>query len=394
LPVKVNVFRAFNLAETLMDDALAEAKTRFSKKLVPGQNLDIEPLIADQWVTTSLLQKSIRRRERETAQRAAYTLFAQKGSAIWRRFMVIAFEDVGAASPDAVVMSVAASTDPSWRRKNGGDLNIAVQLARVLAQAPKSRSAEHLITSAEHHPSLAKARMLRGASSQTDQLAAVMNQNASLTERAIAVWCASGIGWVAEKRAKADQPVLLDRFRSLGVPDELVTATGVAARKTREPITLMVPLVWLAATRDGNPIFTESDVPVANIVDEVPMYSLDKHTRLGREAIRRFASENDEVRGILTRYVPAARRNDAAYMAAFYADAAPLASKLAWKGGDELEALGTETDLLLSGVPPEGFTPLLAALVNNLAHLNEVRARVFVQQRSAASGKLSILAAG
>jgi hypothetical protein len=96
---------------------------------------------------------------------------------------------------------------------------------------------------------------------------------------------------------------------------------------------------------------------------------LDKHTRLGREAIRRFASENDEVRETLARYVAAARRNDAAYMAAFYADAAPLTTKLVWKGADALEALGTETDLLLSGVPPEGFAPLLAALRNNLGHL-------------------------
>ena len=230
-----------------MDDALTESKQRFAQEFVNGRKLDIEPLVADQWVVISLLQKSIRRGEVATAQRAAFTLFAQKGSAIWRRFMVIAFEDVGAASPDAVAMTVAASTDSSWRRKNGGDLHIAVHLARVLAEAPKSRSAEHLITSAQHHPSLAKARMLQGATSLTDQLAAVMNQNVSLTERAIAVWCASGIGWVAEKRAKADLPALLDKFRSLGVPDELVTATGIAAQKTREPITLMVPLVWLAA---------------------------------------------------------------------------------------------------------------------------------------------------
>ena len=195
-----------------MDDALTESKRRFAQELVSSRKFDIEPLLADQWVVISLLQKSIRRGEVETAQRAAFTLFAQKGSAIWRRFMVIAFEDVGAASPDAVAMTVAASTDSSWRRKNGGDLHIAVQLARVLAEAPKSRSAEHLITSAQHHPSLAKARMLRGATSLTDQLAAVMNQNASLTERAIAVWCASGIGWVAEKRAKADLPALLDNI--------------------------------------------------------------------------------------------------------------------------------------------------------------------------------------
>ena len=187
-----------------MDDALTESKQRFAQELVSNRKLNIEPLIADQWVTISLLQKSIRRGEVATAQRAAFTLFAQKGSTIWRRFMVIAFEDVGAASPDAVAMTVAASTNPGWRQASGGDLHIAVQLARVLAEAPKSRSAEHLITSAQHHPSLSKARMLQGATSLTDQLAAVMNQNVSLTDRAIAAWCASGIGWVAEKRAKAD----------------------------------------------------------------------------------------------------------------------------------------------------------------------------------------------
>ena len=236
--------------------------------------------------------------------------------------------------------------------------------------------------------------MLRGATSLTDQLAAIMNQNAPLTGRAIAVWCASGIGWVAEKRARGDLAALLDRFRSLGVPDELVTATSIAAQKTREPITLMVPLVWLAATRDSYPTITESEVPVAKIVDDVPMYSLDKHTRLGREAIRRFALENDEVRETLARYVPAARRNDTAYMAAFYADAAPLATKLVWKGGDDLEEFGTETDLLLSGVQPEGFAPVLAALRTNLGHLNEVRARVFVQPRSVGAGTQSILAVG
>jgi hypothetical protein len=221
-----------------------------------------------------------------------------------------------------------------------------------------------------------------------------MNQNASLTERAIAASCASGVGWNGEKRENSDLAAVLETFHSLGVADELVTATGIGARKTREPITLMVPLVWLAAAGHGRPTITGSNLPVAKIVDEVPMYSLDKHTRLGREAIRRFASENEEVRETLARYVAAARRNDAAYMAAFYADAAPLATKLVWKGADELEALGTETDLLLSGVPPEGFAPLLAALRNNLEHLNEVRARVFAQQRSVASGTLSILAAG
>ena len=66
-------------------------------------------------------------------------------------------------------------------------------------------------------------------------------------------WYASGLEWGAEKRVgKGDLPALLDAFRSLGVPDSLVGATGVAARRTREPIVVMVPLIWLAAA--GVPI--------------------------------------------------------------------------------------------------------------------------------------------
>src|SRR5450755_4660650 len=73
-----------------------------------------------------------------------------------------------------------------------------------------------------------------------------------------------------------------------------------------------------------------------------------------REAIRELVKQNLEIRECLERYVARPQRNDAAYMAAFYADAAPLARKLDWRGGDELEALGTEADLLKVGVSPMG----------------------------------------
>jgi hypothetical protein len=71
--------------------------------------------------------------------------------------------------------------------------------------------------------------------------------------------------------------------------------------------------------------------------------------------------------------VAPAQRHAAAYMAAFYADAAPLASKLSWDGADQLEALGTEADLLKVGVPREGIGPLLRLFRANVSHLNKLR---------------------
>ncbi len=119
-------------------------------------------------------------------------------------------------------------------------------------------------------------------------------------------------------------------------------ATGLAATKIRDPITLMVPLIWAAANEDPASEIISPDVPRSSVMDGVPMYAFDKHTRIGREAIRDLIKYNFAIRECLNRFVVPAQRNDAAYMAAFYADAAPLARKLVWRGADELESLGTD----------------------------------------------------
>src|SRR5262249_23034138 len=156
---------------------------------------------------------------------------------------------------------------------------------------------------------------------------------------------------------------------------------SLAAARTREPITLMLPLLWLAVQEGQGQAVSDGPIPPSLIVDDVPMYALDKHTRLGREAISRFAKKNDAVRACLERCVPQARRRDAALMAAFYADAAPLAKKLEWAGAVALEALVTEADLVQSGVPMEGIEPVLSAFRANLDSLDEVRREVFLKAR-------------
>jgi hypothetical protein len=363
-----------------MIDELTDAKHRLTIKLDRGPPV-VGPLVADQWVAKSLLQKSIRRGDVDIAQQAALTFLAQKGSALWRRLIIIAFEDVGVGSPDVVAMTTAASTDASWRKLSGGETVVAVHFARLLAEAPKSRSAEHLITSSGCHPSFEQERLLVSASSIADNLTVVADNSKNLMHRALAAWCVSGIGWKREKKPGTDLPGLLDAYQSLGVPEELVVATGIAATKSREPITLMVPLIWLAANDAQIPIVLEAAVPRSPVVDGIPMYALDKHTRIGLEAIRNLVKFNREIRSLLERYVAPAQRHAAAYMAAFYADAAPLASKLSWDGANQLEALGTEADLLKAGVPREAIESLIQVFRANLQSLNEFRVQSFCKKR-------------
>jgi hypothetical protein len=344
------------------------------------------PLQVDPYVASSLLQKAIRRGDADLAVRAAITLFRLRGAGIWRRFLVIAFEDVGVGSVDALIKSTAACTDPYWRASVGGDERVLCSVARLLAEAPKDRSPDHLIGAAWSHPSFEEVRHMVGERRLAQRLDLVADASLPLPLRAIAAWYSSGLEWGRERRVgHGDLPGLMSAFRLLGVPSDLVLATRHAATRTREPIVLMTPLLWIAASGTAKPHVVECPVPAAPVVGGVPLYTFDKHTAIGKDAIHRLARESEAVRGVLAAFVPEYRAKDVASIAAFYADAAPVSRRFDWDGSAELEALGVENDMLRAGSPWVGIKPILAVVRDNLDHLNAIRAKLFCPARR--SGK-------
>ena len=335
------------------------------------------PLAIDPWVASSLLQKAIRRADVNLAERAAFTLTRHRGQGIWRRLIAIAFEDVGVGSVDALIQTTKACTSAAWRLWVGGD-ELALRLVvRLLAEAPKDRSPDHLICAAHDHPTMEADRCEVGAMSLAQRIALVADAGSPLPKRAIAAWYASGVEWGEERRiGRGDLSALMSAFRDLGVPSDLVSATHVAAMRTREPIVVMTPLIWLVSEEAGGHHVTDCPVPPTTTIREVPAYALDKHTALGKAAIHRFSRECPAVRSVLTAHVPEYRANDAACMAAFYADAAPVARRFDWDGSAELERLGTESDMLKVGVSRQGICAVLEAVRDNLEQLNAIRAEV------------------
>src|SRR5262249_51932718 len=126
------------------------------------------------------------------------------------------------------------------------------------------------------------------------------------------------------------------------------------------------------------------DCPVPSLVQmgDVPLYAIDQHTRLGREAIWRFAREHPAVRWCLTHYVPERCWRGVAYVAAFYVDGAPVARRLMWDQSESLEVFGIERDLLYAGMPAEGIEPLLGVMRSNLDSLNELRRDVLARSQA------------
>jgi MgsA AAA+ ATPase C terminal len=150
------------------------------------------PMRCDRWVAASLLQKAIRRSETQLALRAALILSTFNRSYTWRRLLIIAFEDIGAADTDAVVETVAIATTPKWRSRRGEWRTLAYVITR-LAEAPKDRSADYLISTAESHPSLGSVRERLLKASTEDRLRIVADPSQQLPVRALAAWFSSGI---------------------------------------------------------------------------------------------------------------------------------------------------------------------------------------------------------
>lgn len=330
----------------------------------------------DPWLASSLLQKAIRRSVTELAEQAAASLYRLRGSATWRRFLVIAIEDVGIGCIDTVKEVVAVCSDREYRGRLSSDQDAAQYLARRMASAPKDRSADLLMSAIRHHPALEATRKAVEALTPDGRRSWAADPSRSLYERATAAWPLNGLRYNAGELGP-----LLTVFSDLGAPQGLIESVAKAESRTREPFCALLPLLWLTAASETSVETAVDFIPVTRTVRAVPLWTLDFHTRAGRVAIQRFTRENEVVRQALRQSVSHNRNTEAAYLAAFYTDAALCKLSLDWSLRAEIEQFGMEADFVHSGVPAERIGPLLAIFKDHIDHLNDVRANVLVQYR-------------
>ena len=197
----------------------------------------------------------------------------------------------------------------------------------------------------------------------------------SLPERALAAWHSSGVESPGERRVgPGDLDAVMGTYARLGVPRRLLEAVAIALRKTHEPIALFLPLLWLSAV-GGETELADSPLAPSGLIDGVPLYALDKHTRLGRQAIGRFARENAEIARFLTEHAHGSREG-APRMAVFYADGALTRPTLQWRQSGELTAVGVAADFHSVNVAAGVGSALIQLVSAHIADLNAIRRQV------------------
>ena len=151
----------------------------------PNQSYQALP---DKWIAMSLLQKAIRRGDHQQALRAGHFLLNFDYRTLWRRLIVIAWEDVSFGDFDLCAMLTAASGSKRWRAKFGGEWLVASYIISALCKAQKNRLIDDLLTIVEHEGLLEDIRDRLGTTKTSELISIASKPETDLNHRFIAAW--------------------------------------------------------------------------------------------------------------------------------------------------------------------------------------------------------------
>jgi hypothetical protein len=254
----------------------------FAWELTQPIELNHRTLDVDPWIASSAFQKAIRRGDCRSAQCAALALLSQRSAAFWRRVIVVAFEDVGAGSTPTVVHKALIAANKKQRQTIADERTIAANLVRLLANSPKNRAAEQLLTAANFHPDFEPERSLSAVILQAELLALSESKNSKFL-------CGLAVSRIARRHGFGLAAEVLIPYARAGVPDDVIMAAEAAFKRTNDPIVLVLPLVWLLGHKNGTtvaqhgpalPSMSPKKIPIARRIWR-PFMRMVRHWRPG-----------------------------------------------------------------------------------------------------------------
>ena len=355
------------------DEALfSNSLTDLGERIAPHTPPTFNPLPCDRWIARSCLQKAIRRGEVALAQRALANLFDYDRRATWRHLVIIAVEDVGVANAELLAQIVAAQRDRKWREQAGGDWIVMSALVREMSQSPHCQAVCDLLLRATNDPALDNIRAAALDIPKDDLARTLWDGGAELFDRAIAALALGG--GLAEGQAHND-PYAVFEILADACPRTHVVATSRAAwRLSRNPMALLLPLVWEQWSSCSAHSFSDDIMPPIEIINGVPGYALDQFTRAGNEIARAYLAVDTEMRDHLaTIGIPRVSQHRVIGDLLFLMEGTNVCRRLSWRLGEKLRHPARMlpstvlVGLALSKLSTEfvGKAPLIANLRSN-----------------------------
>lgn len=241
----------------------------------------------DRWVLYSLLQKAIRRDEPRWALLAASTLLSLDPIGLWRRLLVIAFEDVSFGAPP-LICGLLAARFRRWRRSIAEEWRIVAYFVIELCRSPKCRAPNNLIEIAtwdrEAAHGIATAAIDAGFN---DLLRIALAESTPPAQRLLCLLGLDGKWDIAPRHREADSTKLAQLIQRDCAPwIAYSVAHGPRASKVPHAFA-MAALRELHAAPRADPA-DDLIPPDGGLMQGVPGYAFDMHTRAGATVIRKF----------------------------------------------------------------------------------------------------------
>jgi hypothetical protein len=364
----------FMIAQQILEALEAEVTKQSFKS--------VKPLQVDKWLAASILQKAIRRNDLKSALSAAFTLWHLDRNSFWRRLHIISVEDVGVASPDAVIQTLTALNNHAWRKKVG-DLQVGLHLTKLLCTSVKTRLGDEVYTICNKSRDLCDFRHEISKWNNQSLSDCILNINAALPERALSLWLLAGT-----KRFPSDvlpkhtgsMEAVADVILALNAPDDLTNACLGALTKTQWPLVLFTPLLWTEVHKQQKILTFRSDpYPASSLAKGIPLVALDMFTRLGKASYSQLRGNVPELHPFTIQQIG---------MSVFYSEGYCIDRRISSDAFDDYRQMGELADAEGSGLDLPEYFGLKDLIIQNTDLLNTLRQEQISRYFTIAQGEL------
>lgn len=241
-------------------------------------------------IAASLLQKSIRRGHQDFALQAAQRLFDVQPARFWRRLCITLFEDVGLLDRQLALDVLACAPRRGAPRVSW---SVAAYLVQRLCKATKTQVANNLLHVGLYDLDEAGPLEEFDLLSSSEAATWVTREDASLVQRAKAVWQLSGVACsgrvVRHPAADRERVLFLVSDQAASPVLEVIAREGLRTTGHVLPLVSVLEASILSQSEEFDVV--PDPMPDEEIIAGLPSWTFDQYTWPGKAALRRARTE-------------------------------------------------------------------------------------------------------
>jgi len=327
------------------------------------------PWLPDKWIALSLLQKAIRRGHTTQALRAASYLYKLDYRILWRRLVVIGWEDIGVGNPELCFMTTAAAGSKRWRDKHGGDWAFAAYLTIAMCRSIKDRTTDDLMMVALHDPDCANVRDDYHDLQFSQLLSIVHNTELKLSHRIMAAWYMAGTqsyGFEGLRRRKGDVERYFQCLDSELCLEHVTSICRIGVSRSRTVLPVFIPTFWRDYAQGDFLSFVADGEFSEDSLCGIPRYAFDGFTRAGKRYLKKIARKHDKLSQFLAQVAPPPEHDEIVREMYFRLESSLCDKRLDWPIGNEARRRADEVGF---GFDPATFNTGKAILRTGLIEM-------------------------